>query len=252
MSELPFNLNMAKSEHSRYPDYPKVRLVLSETELMPLDGKIDIPDGLHTMNNAPLPTPEETENFEKAGYQTDTQGRPLHPWFKRLVTDPEVGIITGKGSLWNWGPNYTVDTVLVTNQERPKILLIQLHSDTWAIPGGFLENIEQQIEDPETAAKEAGGRELYEEAGVSIDGIELTPFYQGPVSDGRMTANAWIETSGFVGIVGNTLPTRIHDTKEVKNVKWVYLDELPKDLRGSHRELIRLAIEMSGVTRLTS
>jgi len=215
-----------------YPGYPETRLVIEDPNLK-IDS-IELPDGPWVMNNTNLPSESESQVFRDAGYKTDSEGRPLHPWLKDMITDPDLGVVTGKGKYWNWGPNYTADPIVITREERPRVLLIQ-RSDTgkWALPGGFVDPGET---DPIAAAR----RELFEEAGVQVEAPgEL--IYQDVVADLRTTAHAWAETSAYRFFVDEPLPVIAGD--DAVNAEWRYIDELAEDLHGSHAVLIELALE---------
>ncbi|MEO8691350.1 MAG: NUDIX domain-containing protein, partial [Candidatus Saccharimonas sp.] len=90
--------------------------------------------------------------------------RPLHPWHARLDNLAE-----GKGNFYHWGPNYTVDLVVITSGDMPAILLIQ-RADTgdWALPGGFIDQGETPIE--------ASLRELQEETGLVLYVEDVSEF----------------------------------------------------------------------------
>lgn len=218
-----------------YPGYPTTRLTSINVSMTP-DGTLILPDGEWTKNNTNLPTPVESEAFKAAGYDTDTEGRPLHPWLKQMLDDPEVGVVTGRGFYHQWGPNYTADPVVLTREDRTSVLLIQ-RGDTgvWALPGGF-------IDPGETNPADSARRELFEEANLKLD-LEGDLIYQDVVADLRTTAHAWAETSAYSFVVDERLPVGVTDPNEVKKVKWFYADELPKQLHGSHAVLIELALE---------
>ncbi len=133
-----------------------------------------------------FPTDEEKSRFRQLGYELDSHGRPLHPWRDRLPHLAE-----GKGFFYHWGPNYTVDPVVISQTTTPRLLLIQ-RGDTgrWAFPGGFLET----NEDIHTA----GLRELQEETGLAQVDSSGRVVYTGVVNDRRATLHAWPETSAIL------------------------------------------------------
>lgn len=217
-----------------YPGYPTVRLMAAGMSIT-ADGLIELPDGEWTKNNTNLPTTNESEAFRAAGYQTDSLGRPLHPWLRDMLATPHVGVITGKGFYYNWGPNYTADPIVITREERPSVLLIQ-RGDTgvWALPGGFMDA-------GETNPSDSAKRELFEEANLRLE-QDGDLIYQDVVADLRTTAHAWAETSAYSFVVDERLPVGVTDPHEVRRVQWFYADELPTELHGSHAVLIELAL----------
>ena len=221
-----------------YPGYPLARLTVTDVS-MEGTGTIVLPDGPWLKNNTPLPTTAESIAFRAAGYETDSEGRPLHPWLRQMLTTPESGVITGKGFYHNWGPNYTADPIVLTREVIPSVLLIQrVDTGVWALPGGFIDPDEK---DPLDAAT----RELYEETHLNINqvGASSELIYQDVVADLRTTAHAWAETSAYLFVIDKRVPVGVTDPSEVKKARWFYIDTLPSQLHGSHAVLIKLAIE---------
>lgn len=215
-----------------YPGYPSEHLVYPLTPEQPLQN-IDIPDGPWAYNIEPLPSPEQTRQFNIRGLATDSLGRPLHPWANQLLSDEYGGITTGKGAYWNWGPNPTADPIVITTEDRPRVLLIE-RSDTGvlALPGGFVDTNEE--------THHAALREAQEETGIHI----TTPgklIYHGPVADLRTTLHAWAETSAYLFTVDT--PVEVTGGDDALNAGWYYLDELPGTLFGSHAQLVALALK---------
>ena len=223
---------MSTTLTERYPGYPAERFVATINPETPLQG-IEIPDGQWTLNNAPLPSFEQSLVFIDAGYQTDSIGRPLHPWAHTLLSEEHGGVVTGKGAYWNWGPNPTADPIVLTTEARPRILLIQ-RSDTGilALPGGFVDG----GEDPYDTAR----RELQEETGLDI-AVAGQLVYDGPVADLRATLHAWPETSAYVFHVD--APQVVTGADDALNADWYYVDELSDQLFGSHAMLVERALE---------
>lgn len=177
-----------------------------------------------------LPSPEESEHFKELGLEIDAAGRPLHPWAETHIQ--QSALTHGKGTFWNWGPNYTADPIVLTNEASPKVLLIQ-RSDTlqFALPGGFVNAHEAPID--------AALRELEEETGFSdVDSCELV--YEGPVADPRSTLHAWPETTAYLFSVDQPQP--VVGTDDAIQAAWFEIDNLPP-LYGSHQQLITKAIE---------
>jgi 8-oxo-dGTP pyrophosphatase MutT (NUDIX family) len=217
-----------------YRDYP-VRRLTNANAYTDQRGRLVLPDGEWTRNNDTLPTTQETAAFLSQGYEVDSHGRPLHPWVHEMLANPDVGVVTGKGFYYNWGPNYTADPIVLTTEEIPSVLLIQ-RADTkkWAVPGGF-------VDPGEANPLSTATRELYEETNLSLQD-KATLVYQGAVADPRTTANAWAETSAYSFLVDKPLPVLVRDPKEVEAVQWFPINQLPDELHGSHAVLIEMAV----------
>ncbi|MGV9001627.1 MAG: NUDIX domain-containing protein [Candidatus Saccharimonadaceae bacterium] len=215
-----------------YPGYPTERLVLNLADGDSLQD-IDLPDGPWTFNTIPLPTLEDSLTFIDKGYQTDAIGRPLHPWAHTLLQEENGGVVLGKGAYWRWGPNATADPIVITKEDRPRILLIE-RSDTGALalPGGFVDGNEPPLV--------AACREVQEETGLEI-AASGTLIYQGPVADLRTTLHAWAETSAYLFTVDKPSPVKGND--DALAADWYFVDELPDKLFGSHAQLVKMAME---------
>ena len=222
-------MELPKERPVHYPGYPAQRFS-SQAESL---AGIDIPFGPWDHNTHPLPDPDETERFTEQGLTTDSLGRPLHPWAEDLLSPEKGGMVTGKGAYWHWGPNRTADPIVITNEERPRILLIE-RSDTGnlALPGGFIDGDEH----PHAAAQ----RELLEETGFPAN-QQGQLVYRGPVADLRTTLHAWAETSAYLFTVDE--PLEVHGNDDALSADWYFVDELPDILFGSHAQLVALAIE---------
>jgi ADP-ribose pyrophosphatase YjhB (NUDIX family) len=234
-----------------YRGYPTQadRLVMpyEELERTP-DGHVILPEGpwdvaehvegLDTVRNVP---PEKQAQLAAAGLELDFAGRPLHPWFARMIADPLIGVVINKGALWVWGPDRTTDAVI---QKADHTLLVR-RSDTgqWSIPGGF-------VDDNETS-KEGMIREVREETGLVLpDNARITQTFQGPVADIRLTAHAWpLDTSFLVELPEDgPLPEVTCADDESTEVLWVPTQELRVDrlaLFGAHRFLVQRALAVA-------
>lgn len=213
-----------------YPGYPKQRLVLDANEI---PANITLPEGPWTASHDEHPSPEERAELLRQGYTLDDNGRPLHPFIHDMLTDPTIGVVTGKGKYWNWGKNKSADPIVITDEANPKILLIQ-RGDTgiWALPGGFRDPGESSI----TTAK----RELFEEAGLLLLGDDGVQVYDDIVGDLRSTAHAWGETTAHMWKVPSAVEVEAGD--DALDAKWYELDNLPEKLSNPHRIIIKRAI----------
>lgn len=211
-----------------YPGYPSIRLV------MPTKESPNLPDGPWRASNDQPPTDVEKLRLLQLGLELDDFGRPIHPWLKDMLTNPSIGVVTGKGYYYDWGPNRTGDPIIITKESCPKILLV-LRSDNgkWSLPGGFV--------DPNEDPKSAALREAREETGVIVNINEGEIIYSGPVADQRSTAHAWADTTAVLWRPANETTTTLSD--ESNAVNWFDLRNIrAMELHGSHQKLIEKAI----------
>lgn len=231
-----------------YRGYPAQtdRLVMPYEELARTpDGRIILPEGPWDVAEHPegvdtsrSVSAEEQARLEATGLELDSAGRPLHPWFARMIADPLIGVVVNKGAMWIWGPDRTTDAVI---QKGDHTLLVR-RTDTgqWSIPGGFV--------DANETSKEGMIREVREETGLVIpESARITQTYQGPVADIRLTAHAWpLDTSFFVELPEDgPLPEVTCADDESTEVLWVPTQELREDrvaLFGAHRFLVHRAL----------
>jgi ADP-ribose pyrophosphatase YjhB (NUDIX family) len=223
------------------PGYPSERFVVDTSRIDPREA-LTIPSGPWDVNNDALPSEAQASAFSAAGYEIDALGRPLHPGLLEMVTDPNVGVVSGRGRYYHWGPNKTADPIVITTIGQPRVLLIKRgDTGTWALPGGFVDP-----SDRDTAS--AALRELQEETGLSVD-AEPIHVYHGVVGDRRTTAHAWAETGAFLLQVERPLPVAGND--DATDAKWVRLDDLRDRLFGSHNYLIEEALKKASFTPKT-
>lgn len=213
---------------STYPGYPEERLVVTNPDSL---DNMTLPDGMWSTSINTLPSLYEQQRLRDDGYELDNFGRPLHPWLREMLTNTEVGVVTGLGKYWHWGPNRAADPIVINTDDIPKVLLIK-RGDTgaWALPGGFI--------DVNESGSEAARRELCEEAGFVITGEPLE-VYNGAVADARTTAHAWAETVAVLWQIDGTPAVRGND--DATDAQWFALDNLPPNLHGSHEILIQKA-----------
>ncbi|PID33504.1 hypothetical protein CR969_00390 [Candidatus Saccharibacteria bacterium] len=158
--------------------------------------------------------------------ETDSLGRPLHPWREKIPDLKE-----GKGVYWEWGPNYTVDSIIINQVSL--LLVRRTDNNKWALPGGFIDEGESVLE--------ASIRETYEESGVTLEGTNHQIVYSGPTKDERAHLNAWPETTALLWRVNAR--TEPKTSEETSDSRWMPLDMVRKiDLHGSHQWMIEKAI----------
>jgi 8-oxo-dGTP diphosphatase len=115
-------------------------------------------------------------------------------------------------------PALTVDLVLVTGEDRPRVLLIRRKKDpfagSWAFPGGFVDDGERLTD--------AARRELKEETGLEVAEIEQLYTAGDPGRDPR----GWTVTVAYlVRVEADALkPVAADDADEVG---WFPADEPP-------------------------
>lgn len=219
------------ADYNPYPGYPTERLVMTDCQDAPT-----LPEGPWSASRDIPPDATEQARLKQAGYTLDTLGRPLHPHLHDMLSNPDVGVVTGKGKYWHWGPNYTADPVIMTTGENPEVLLIK-RSDTgvWALPGGFIE--------PGESAVEAASREAGEETNLDTTLQPAAKLYEGIVADQRTTAHAWAKTSAYLFYV--EAATAVSAADDAIDAGWFCMDNLPDSLSASHAQLIQLACEYS-------
>ncbi len=229
----------------QYDTYPASRLVLAPGAQLPPDNMLpegpwytgDVSDAPH---DVALPTPEEVAKFAQQGLRVDTIGRPLHPDIETLLADRAVGVVTGNGFFWKYGPNITRDLFPIAGKKRPHIALIERRDGGGiAGAGGFADPGEpEQV----TAIRENG-----EEMGALIklairlalrkNPNALQKIYDGPVTaDRRTTAHAWTHTQAFVVRLPYRVPLIAGD--DALTAKWYPLDDLPDGIAKGHVPLI--------------
>lgn len=245
--DIAYQLDLLREQlhECAYPGYPRQadRLVaMSPADLAyDADGRLVLPDGPWNAGSGDtaLPTVTEQQGFADRGLVLDAKGRPLHPWFLRMIADPLIGVALSKGMFRHWADNPTADAAVI---KRNHVLLVKRRgTGQWALPGGFVNPGEKVL----AAAK----RETGEETGLAIpDDAPMLPLYQGPIAGIRMTAHAWPETTALMFRLpdrGGRLPAvRGGDDAEV--ARWFPLDEIQESniaLFGAHRFLLNRAIE---------
>lgn len=125
-------------------------------------------------------------------------------------------------------PALTVDLVLATREDRPRVLLIRRKKDPfagrWALPGGFVDEGERLVD--------AARRELREETGTTVGELEQLYTAGDPGRDPR----GWTVSVVYLCRVDadQLKPVAADDAAEVG---WFPLDELP-ELAFDHAMLL--------------
>lgn len=132
-------------------------------------------------------------------------------------------------------PAVTADSVVITNEAEPKVLLIERGADPykgcWAFPGGFL-NMDETTE-------QCAVRELEEETGMKILGLQQIGAYSKVDRDPRGRTI----TVAYLAVVDS--PCEVIGLDDAAKAQWFPLDALPK-LAFDHDEIMRDAINVYG------
>jgi 8-oxo-dGTP pyrophosphatase MutT (NUDIX family) len=235
--DTQLELLKASLQRGVYPGYPSFRdrLFMAEADLSyALNGGLILPKGPWEVeaHQNQVGGPATEQSVDNLGGEIDAQGHPLHPWFRQMVSDPGLGVVTGKGAYWHWGKNLTADPVVIY---RGCILLVKRNvTDSYSLPGGFRDG----GEDPDFTAR----REALEETGIAIPPETIAQrVYSGPVVDTRVTANAWPETTVYAYLIDDqAMLNNPRGSSENSASLWLPIDELGNQmLFGSHRFLVQ-------------
>lgn len=130
-------------------------------------------------------------------------------------------------------PAVTTDCVVFTNEEEPKVLLIQRGNEPykgyWAFPGGFM-NMEE-------TAEECAVRELKEETGLTVKQIQQIGAYSKVDRDPRG------RTISITYLAIVDAPAAVSGMDDAAKAAWFPLSSLP-DLAFDHKDIMADAIAL--------
>ena len=186
---------------------------------------------IHTKDKLGEPTKDEKDRFAELGIHIDSYGRPENPDKARVIGT--YGLRLGKGDFWHWGPNYTVDPIVIGQENGvPKVLTIE-RSDTGkrALPGGFVDSDEDAIA--------AAIREATEETTIDVSRDPHEIIYTGHVRDPRETLHAWPETTAILFRHEGCPSVTACDDAKPGSAAWLSELDIPEiAFHGSHLMLI--------------
>ena len=130
-------------------------------------------------------------------------------------------------------PAVTADSVVITKETEPKVLLIERGEDPykgcWAFPGGFL-NMDETTE-------QCAIRELEEETGMKIQELQQIGAYSKVDRDPRGRTI----TVAYLAVIDS--PYEVIGQDDAAKAQWFPLDALPK-LAFDHDDIMRDAIRI--------
>jgi ADP-ribose pyrophosphatase YjhB (NUDIX family) len=123
--------------------------------------------------------------------------------------------------------------VIITNYKNQILLQKRMHHPVgrYGLPGGLMELGESTIE--------TARREVYEETGLTVSSLKLIDVFSGkenyiktPNGDEFYVVVTAYWTNEFSGNL------RINDTESM-SLEFINIDELPENIPGSHKEIIK-------------
>lgn len=128
-------------------------------------------------------------------------------------------------------PALTVDLVIVSRKRPAKVLLIRRKHEPfagmWALPGGFVDEGE--------SLEEAARRELLEETGIQVKGLEQLHTFGDPGRDPR----GWTIAVAFLAQIDPD-DVKLTASDDAAEVDWHNLSKLPP-LAFDHADILMVA-----------
>lgn len=204
---------------------------------------------------------EFAETFYEGGYNRDERGLPVRPFDNIFL---QSGAVDGIGFYYQYGPNRAADPVVFRQRDGKLQLLVIARRDMseeaerlgkkgeitfMALPGG--------MQDPHEPGVSTAVRELFEEAGVDLQGVRHEVVYEGIVwADPRATRHAWPESTVALLLPDSDKVAKIklkNQEEETKAALWADVNqETVEQLFASHPSFVKLALlkyeQITGMT----
>jgi 8-oxo-dGTP diphosphatase len=137
-----------------------------------------------------------------------------------------------RAGVWLTQPRFAVTAGAVVSDERGRVLLLRhvlRKGSGWGVPGGFLNAGEQ----PEEAIR----RELREETGLELDGVELAFVRSlGHVHQVEIIFRGRMRAAALEGLAKSF---------EIDRAEWFARDALPQGLPADQRRIIERALAVN-------
>lgn len=199
------------------------------------------------------PTKEEWSKWKEMGIRLDQRGMPLHPYAESMLLGGRTsegewvqpgGVVTpGAYFKRGRGPLKTADMLLMAEKKGKLYGLFIDRKDNGllAIPGGHLEDEDKQLSEQihgVLSEYEVGGiRELKEETGVEIKGVEsgklscsglavvLKKVWAGCGADQRATLHAWPQGEAFAVFLPKIPRQKPQASSDATKATWLPMSE---------------------------
>ncbi|HEU5122312.1 MAG TPA: NUDIX hydrolase, partial [Candidatus Saccharimonadales bacterium] len=189
------------------------------------------------------------QHWDMLGLRKDTAGRPLHPRALQLLGTAGVGMFTGPGFHYTYGPQRMANLgAKRIRGNKTEYAVVRKHGKKdWSLPGGYAEPYHATIED-------AAFHEGWQEAGLDrrqMGHVAMRTIFSPPKGFRRDTLHAWGEEYfTFVASYNNPalegVELAVYDTKEIADARWMDLETIitTEDFVETHR---KRTLEAEGV-----